>query len=53
MITIDSEGITEHFQTRRTDVVARIVDGLGLDKVMVETADPALFGWHIKNYGLS
>jgi phosphosulfolactate synthase (CoM biosynthesis protein A) len=53
MITIESEGITEHVQTWRTDVVARIVDGLGLDKVIVETADPALFAWYIKNYGPS
>jgi phosphosulfolactate synthase (CoM biosynthesis protein A) len=51
MIMIESEGITENVQTWRTDVVARIVDGLGLDKVMFEAADPAVFEWYIKTYG--
>jgi len=51
MIMIESEGITENVQTWRTDVVARIVDALGLDKVMFEAADPAVFAWYIKNYG--
>jgi phosphosulfolactate synthase (CoM biosynthesis protein A) len=51
MIMIESEGITENVQTWRTDVVARIVDALGLDKVMFEAADPEVFAWYIKNYG--
>jgi phosphosulfolactate synthase (CoM biosynthesis protein A) len=50
-IMIESEGITENVQTWRTEVVARIVDALGLDKVMFEAADPAVFAWYIKNYG--
>jgi phosphosulfolactate synthase (CoM biosynthesis protein A) len=51
MLTIESEGISEHAQTWRTDLVARVVDALGLDKVMFEAAAPALFAWYIKNYG--
>ena len=49
MILIESQGIIESVQTWRTDVVARIVDGLGLDTVMFEAADPVVFEWYIKN----
>lgn len=48
---IESEGITENVKTWRTGVVARIIDELGLEKVMFEGADPAVFEWYIKNYG--
>ena len=50
-IMIESEGITESVETWRTDVVARIIEGVGLDAVMFEAADPAVFKWYIKNYG--
>jgi phosphosulfolactate synthase (CoM biosynthesis protein A) len=48
---IESEGITESVKTWRTDVVAKIIDGLGLEKVMFEAADPEVYAWYIKNYG--
>ncbi len=51
LIMIESEGITENVKTWRTDVVAAIIDALGLDKVMFEAADPQVFAWYIKNYG--
>jgi phosphosulfolactate synthase (CoM biosynthesis protein A) len=51
MIMIESEGITESVETWRTDVPAKIVDALGLESVMFEAADPAVFAWYIKNYG--
>ena len=51
MIMIESEGITESVDTWRTDVPAKIVDALGLEQVMFEAADPAVFAWYIKNYG--
>ena len=51
MIMIESEGITENVKTWRTDVVARIINALGLEKVMFEAADPDVFAWYIKNYG--
>jgi phosphosulfolactate synthase (CoM biosynthesis protein A) len=51
MIMIESEGITESVDTWRTDVPAKIVDALGLESVMFEAADPAVFAWYIKNYG--
>jgi phosphosulfolactate synthase (CoM biosynthesis protein A) len=51
IIMIESEGITESVQAWRTDVPARIIDTLGLEKVMFEAADPQVFAWYIKNYG--
>lgn len=51
MIMIESEGITESVDVWRTDVIAKIINGLGLEKVMFEAADPAVFSWYIKNYG--
>jgi len=50
-IMIESEGITENVPTWRTEVPARIVNALGLDRVMFEAADPQVFSWYIKNYG--
>ncbi len=50
-VMIESEGITENVRTWRTDVVARIANGLGLERVMFEAADPAVFAWYVKNYG--
>jgi phosphosulfolactate synthase (CoM biosynthesis protein A) len=51
MIMIESEGITENVKQWRTDVPAKIVNELGLEKVMFEAADPEVFAWYIKNYG--
>jgi phosphosulfolactate synthase (CoM biosynthesis protein A) len=51
MIMIESEGITECVRTWRTDVPARVIEHLGLDRVMFEAADPAVFEWYIQNYG--
>jgi phosphosulfolactate synthase (CoM biosynthesis protein A) len=51
MIMIESEGITENVKTWRTDVPAKIIDALGMDRVMFEAADPEVFSWYIKNYG--
>lgn len=51
MIMIESEGITENVKTWRTDVVAKIIHALGLEKPMFEAADPEVFAWYVKNYG--
>lgn len=51
MIMIESEGITESVNVWRTDVPAKIVNGLGLEKVMFEASDPEVFAWYVKNYG--
>jgi phosphosulfolactate synthase (CoM biosynthesis protein A) len=50
-IMLESEGITENVEAPRTDVIARVVDGLGLEEVMFEAADPAVFAWYVKTYG--
>ncbi len=52
MIMVESEGITENVQSWRTDIVTKFVDGLGLERVMFEAADPDVFSWYIKNYGV-
>jgi phosphosulfolactate synthase (CoM biosynthesis protein A) len=51
MIMIESEGITENVKNWRTDVVAKIINAIGLEKPMFEAADPEVFSWYIKNYG--
>ncbi len=52
LIMIESEGITENVKTWRTDAAAKIFEALGLEKVMFEAADPEVFAWYIKNYGV-
>jgi phosphosulfolactate synthase (CoM biosynthesis protein A) len=52
IIMIESEGITENVDPWRTDVPARLIDQLGLEKLMFEAADPDVFAWYIKNYGV-
>jgi phosphosulfolactate synthase (CoM biosynthesis protein A) len=52
LIMVESEGITEQVREWRTDVVARIVSELGLERVMFEAADPDVFTWYIRNYGI-
>lgn len=51
VIMIESEGITESVKTWRTDIPGKFVNELGLENVMFEAADPAVFEWYIKNYG--
>jgi phosphosulfolactate synthase (CoM biosynthesis protein A) len=51
IIMIESEGITENVSAWRIDVVARIINQLGLEKVMFEGADPPVFEWYVKNSG--
>jgi phosphosulfolactate synthase (CoM biosynthesis protein A) len=52
MIMIESEGITEQVREWQTDVVARIAADLGIEQVMFEAADPDVFAWYVKNYGI-
>src|SRR6266498_4176976 len=51
IIMIESEGITENVDPWRTDVPAKFIDEIGMDKLMFEAADPDVFAWYIKNYG--
>jgi phosphosulfolactate synthase (CoM biosynthesis protein A) len=51
LVMLESEGVTENVRAWRTDVVAAVVSALGLEKVMFEAADPAVFGWYVKTFG--
>lgn len=51
LIMVESEGITENVRSWRTDAVAAIADAVGLDRLVFEAADPAVFQWYVKNYG--
>lgn len=52
IIMIESEGITENVDRWRVDVVSKIAEGIGLEKLMFEAADPAVFEWYVKHYGI-
>jgi phosphosulfolactate synthase (CoM biosynthesis protein A) len=51
LIMLESEGITENVAHWRTDAIATIASGIGLEKLMFEAADPEVFSWYIKTYG--
>lgn len=51
IIMIESEGITENVGTWNTGAVASIMNGVGLEQVMFEAAEPTVFEWYVKNYG--
>ena len=51
MIMIESEGITENVDPWRTEIPAKFINALELDKLMFEAADPKVFAWYVKNYG--
>jgi phosphosulfolactate synthase (CoM biosynthesis protein A) len=51
IIMVESEGITENVRSWRTDVPARFISELGLERLMFEAADPDVFAWYIKHYG--
>jgi phosphosulfolactate synthase (CoM biosynthesis protein A) len=51
MIMVESEGITENVEPWRTDVAARFINELGMEKLMFEAAEPEVFAWYVKNYG--
>jgi phosphosulfolactate synthase (CoM biosynthesis protein A) len=40
IVMIESEGITENVDSWRTDVPAKIIDEIGIEKLMFEAADP-------------
>jgi len=52
IIMIESEGITENVAHWRTDIIGKIIDAVGTDKVMFEAADPEVFEWYVKNQGV-
>ncbi|KAJ5919039.1 sulfonate biosynthesis enzyme [Penicillium verhagenii] len=51
-LMIESEGITENVETWRTDVVSQIIKSLPSERVMFEAADPQVFNWYIREFGI-
>jgi len=49
---IESEGITENVRQWRTDVIQAILRELPMDKVMFEAAEPKVFNWYIREFGV-
>ncbi|MBS3747632.1 MAG: phosphosulfolactate synthase, partial [Wenzhouxiangellaceae bacterium] len=50
-IMVESEGITEQVREWRTDVIAEIASGIGIENAVFEAADPEVFAWYIKTFG--
>ncbi|KAI0440919.1 putative sulfonate biosynthesis enzyme [Xylaria telfairii] len=51
-LMIESEGITENVRAWRTDVVQAVLRDVPMEKVMFEAADPAVFNWYIREFGV-
>ncbi|KAL7267748.1 hypothetical protein RUND412_009649 [Rhizina undulata] len=51
-IMIESEGITENVTKWRTDVIMKVMRKLGMKNVMFEAADPNVFRWYIREFGI-
>ncbi|KAJ9259821.1 hypothetical protein DTO195F2_4698 [Paecilomyces variotii] len=51
-LMIESEGITENVKSWRTDVVSTIMKELPPEKVMFEAADPKVYTWYLREFGV-
>jgi len=51
-LMIESEGITENVYEWRTDVIQAILKELPMERVMFEAADPKVFNWYIREFGI-
>ena len=53
MLMIESEGLTEYIPPNkwRKDVIKKLVDRFGYDKLMFEASDPPVFKWYLKTFG--
>ncbi|XP_077243437.1 protein HEAT-STRESS-ASSOCIATED 32-like isoform X1 [Tasmannia lanceolata] len=51
MIMIDADDVCKYADTLRTDIVAKIVGRLGLEKTMFEASNTDTSEWFIKRYG--
>lgn len=49
---IESEGITENVKSWRTDVIQSILRELPMESVMFEAADPKVFNWYVREFGV-
>ncbi|CAN6452068.1 unnamed protein product [Victoria cruziana] len=51
MIMIDADGVCKYFDCLRTDIIAKIVGRLGLERTMFEASSPGTSEWFIEQYG--
>lgn len=51
MIMFDAYGITKGVDEWRTDLIARLIGRLGLQKIMFEADEPESVQWFVNNYG--
>ncbi|XP_066373839.1 protein HEAT-STRESS-ASSOCIATED 32-like [Miscanthus floridulus] len=51
MIMIDADDVCQRAESLRTDIVAKIVGQLGLDKTMFEASNPNTSEWFVRRYG--
>ena len=51
-LMIESEGITENVRAPRTDVIQAILKELPMERIMFEAADPKVFNWYIREFGV-
>lgn len=51
MIMIDADGLVSSVDNLHSDLVAKIIERLGVEKIMFEANDPTVSEWFIKNYG--
>ncbi|XP_038893901.1 protein HEAT-STRESS-ASSOCIATED 32 [Benincasa hispida] len=51
MIMIDADDVSKHAESLRTDIIAKIIGRLGLEKTMFEASNPQTSEWFINHYG--
>lgn len=51
MIMIDAEDICQHAESLRSDVIAKIIGRLGVEKTMFEASDAKTSEWFVRQYG--
>ncbi|KAL4071354.1 hypothetical protein V8B97DRAFT_1962865 [Scleroderma yunnanense] len=51
-LMIESEGITKNVYEWRTDAIQAILKELPMERVMFEAADPKVFNWYIREFGI-
>lgn len=51
MIMIDSDDVCKYAETVRSDIVAKVIGRLGLEKTMFEASNAKTSEWFINQYG--
>ncbi|XP_059438414.1 protein HEAT-STRESS-ASSOCIATED 32 [Corylus avellana] len=50
-IMIDADDVCKHADSVRSDIIAKVIGRLGLEKIMFEASNPRASEWFIKQYG--